>query len=133
MTHVGNEGQYHYSVAKNDEVIDARAIDDPFVVTTIVDQASRWDCLRAVFTGGFDTTFRVRVWGSPEAHRVVFRGDYTPAPEGEWRFAPVDAGYPATSSSDVPVTDEMVAERSRTADAGNPAPSAPVTSLEGDA
>lgn len=74
---VDHEGQYHLRVTKNGQAMEAMPIDDPFIVTTIVSRCSRWAALRAFLAGGFTDEYVVAVRGTPDAHRVVFGGDYS--------------------------------------------------------
>ena len=74
---VTHEGQFEYEVFEDGRRIDGRVVDDPFLVTTIRFEPSRWEALRWLFRP-LVKEYRVRVGGMPAAYRVVFTGDYTP-------------------------------------------------------
>lgn len=78
---VNHEKQFSYEVREGDEVIGHGQIDDPFIVTQI--WAKGWKRFGLAWSLLWHShRWTVRVSGTPEAHRVIFQGDYTPAPPG---------------------------------------------------
>lgn len=73
-----NKNQFWVQVKLNGRQIHHQNIDDPFVHTTTRINLSIYDAIKALF-GKLVINFVVD--GTPEAHRVVFAGDYTRSPE----------------------------------------------------
>lgn len=74
---VTNEGQYSLVVKENNNILDKKSLDDPFITTII--RVRGWRAAWLALRGRLE--FVVRVDGTPAASRVVFMGDYTAVPE----------------------------------------------------
>ena len=96
MTH---EKQYEVQIYENDSTLSLLTVDDPFVHSTVHPRG--WRVAWAVLRGKYAIRFHVR--GSREAHRVVFRGDYTPDPPGPPRqFSMTDQAEAASEAQCTP-------------------------------
>lgn len=76
-----NEGQYEFEIREDGKKIAGRAIDDPFIVSTVEFHLDRRDALKAIFRP-LIKRYEFRVRGQDAAYRVVFQGDYTPPERG---------------------------------------------------
>lgn len=76
-----NKKQYEYEIREDGKRIAGGVIDDPFIVSTVELHLSRRDALKAIFRP-LMKEYQVQVKGTDAAYRVVFQGDYEPAPEG---------------------------------------------------
>lgn len=76
-----NEKQYEFEIREDGKRLAGRAIDDPFLVSTVEFHLSRIDALKAIFRP-LVKRYEVRVKGTDAAYRVVFQGDYTPRERG---------------------------------------------------
>lgn len=75
--------QFWYEVRENENVVDHKTVDDPFVCTTLWVKGF-WNRIGLALRilSGRSQRWTVRVGGTREAFRVLFMGDYTPAPPG---------------------------------------------------
>ena len=78
---VTNKGQYNYDILEDGKRLSSGVVDDPFIVSTVEFHLSRRDALKAIFRP-LVKIWQFRVRGEDPAYRVVFQGDYSPAPEG---------------------------------------------------